>query len=153
LTPVTSSPRKIRTRRRRRCLNSLPRDSGVVNASDDAAVRRCVVQCRERRVPPALSCHIRARSALPLKADMCGAVAHVCFGSKADICTATRHVCFTANSRLVQRTRSCLLWANSGHRLSPSRAKKINCGKQTYLVSLRDGHVSSAAYTVPNTTL
>ena len=38
LTPVTSSPRKIRMRRRRRCWNSLPRDLGVMNASNDAAV-------------------------------------------------------------------------------------------------------------------
>jgi hypothetical protein len=31
-------------------------------------------------------------SALPPKADMCGALADVCFGPKADICSAKGHV-------------------------------------------------------------
>jgi hypothetical protein len=32
----------------------------------------------------------RAMSALPLKADMCGALTHVCYGPKADISLFTR---------------------------------------------------------------
>src|SRR5262245_18113293 len=37
-------------------------------------------------------------SALAPRADMCSALAHVCFGSKADICGAISHVCVTPNS-------------------------------------------------------
>jgi hypothetical protein len=33
-------------------------------------------------------------SALPPTADMCSALAHVCFGPKADMCGARVHVCF-----------------------------------------------------------
>src|SRR5262249_37520927 len=54
-------------------------------------------------------------SALPLKADICGAIAHVRFGSKADSCSAHAHVCFTPESRHVRCTSQCLLWAISGH--------------------------------------
>ena len=39
-----------------------------------------------------------AMSALPPKADMCGALAYVCFGSKADMCVAKSDVRFTPNS-------------------------------------------------------
>jgi hypothetical protein len=38
----------------------------------------------------------KVMSALPPKADMCGALGDVGFGPKADICAAIRHVCFTA---------------------------------------------------------
>jgi hypothetical protein len=41
-------------------------------------------------------------SALPPKADMCGAVADVRFGSKADICAATSHVRFTPKADISQ---------------------------------------------------
>src|SRR6185295_13297067 len=34
-------------------------------------------------------------SALPLKADMCGATGDVCYGPKADICSAAAYVRFT----------------------------------------------------------
>jgi hypothetical protein len=37
-------------------------------------------------------------SAFPPKADMCDALADVCFGPKADICAAIRHVRFTPES-------------------------------------------------------
>src|SRR5262245_1414195 len=37
-------------------------------------------------------------SALPPKADICSAPAHVRFGSKADMCSAIGHVRFTPNS-------------------------------------------------------
>src|SRR5262245_64809452 len=37
-------------------------------------------------------------SALPPRADMCGAIDHVRFGSKADLCDAKCHVRFTPNS-------------------------------------------------------
>jgi hypothetical protein len=40
----------------------------------------------------------KVMSALPLKADMCGALAHVRFGPKADICGAKGHVRFTPES-------------------------------------------------------
>src|SRR5262245_56795367 len=38
------------------------------------------------------------RSALPLRANRCGALGHVRFGSKADSCSAAMHVRFTPNS-------------------------------------------------------
>ena len=44
-------------------------------------------------------------SALPPKADMCSALAHVCFGPKADMCNANRHVRFTPNSDI-----KCDVW-------------------------------------------
>src|SRR5262245_12038989 len=37
-------------------------------------------------------------SALPLKADICGAVPHVCFGPKADSCTAAKGDCYSITS-------------------------------------------------------
>ena len=37
-------------------------------------------------------------SALPPKADMCGALAHVCFVPKADMCSAKRQVRFIPQS-------------------------------------------------------
>src|SRR5215831_13069218 len=37
----------------------------------------------------------RAMSALPPKADMCGATRDVRFGPKADMCGAQAHVCFS----------------------------------------------------------
>src|SRR5262245_10512630 len=44
-----------------------------------------------------------AMSALPPKADMCGALGHVCFGPKADICskrkTASRRFCHEFSKR------------------------------------------------------
>ena len=40
----------------------------------------------------------KGMSALTPKADMCGALADVRFGSKADICRAPTHVRFTPNS-------------------------------------------------------
>jgi len=40
----------------------------------------------------------KAMSALPPKADMCGATRDVRFGSLADICSAKGHVRFTPNS-------------------------------------------------------
>ena|SRR6476659_2860969 len=54
-------------------------------------------------------------SALLPKADMCGALVEVCFGSKADICGAKKHVRFTPESRHVPRTSRCPLSARSGH--------------------------------------
>jgi len=39
-----------------------------------------------------------AMSALPPKADMCGAARDVRYGPKADICSAKRHVRFTPES-------------------------------------------------------
>src|SRR5215471_19346978 len=46
---------------------------------------------------------------------MCGAIAHVCFGSQADICTAPAHVRFTPKSDIKCDMIECPLWANSGH--------------------------------------
>jgi len=40
----------------------------------------------------------KSMSALPPKADICGATSDVRFGSKADMCSARRHVRFTPNS-------------------------------------------------------
>jgi hypothetical protein len=40
----------------------------------------------------------KTMSALPPKADVCSAQAHVCFGSQADICAATSDVRFTPDS-------------------------------------------------------
>jgi hypothetical protein len=39
---------------------------------------------------------LNAISASPPKSDMCGALAHVCFGPKADIETRPQHVRFTS---------------------------------------------------------
>jgi hypothetical protein len=56
-----------------------------------------------------------AMSALPPKADMCGATSDVRFGSKADMCGARAHVRFTPESGHMQRNHRCPLWAKSRH--------------------------------------
>lgn len=54
----------------------------------------------------------KVMSALPSKADTCGAQANIRFGPIADICAATSDVCFTPNSdresRLPQKAMSAL---------------------------------------------
>jgi hypothetical protein len=42
----------------------------------------------------------KAMSALPPKADMCGALAHVCFGPIADSCGAAKSQCFATQDRV-----------------------------------------------------
>jgi hypothetical protein len=38
-------------------------------------------------------------SALPRKADMCSALAYVCFGPKADMCSARVHFCLGSEAK------------------------------------------------------
>jgi hypothetical protein len=70
----------------------------------------------------------KAVSALPPKADICSAPAHVRFGPKADICNAPPHVRFTPESDI-----KCDIWAKRRHQSSawlcstaaPKRKKSI----------------------------
>jgi len=51
------------------------------------------------------------------------------FGSKADMCAALAHVCFTRNSDIKCDIVECPLWAKSGHRLEQNDLgsdKKVN---------------------------
>jgi len=53
-------------------------------------------------------------SALPLKADMCGVTAYVCFGSKADICSAQAHVCYGPKADVIRAESELNLGCDSG---------------------------------------
>src|SRR5262245_5754125 len=66
-------------------------------------------------------------SALPPKADMCGATRDVCFGPQADLCSARRHVRFTPESGHVQCPNACPLWASS-RLVQSSNPGAGNCG-------------------------
>src|SRR5262249_22578884 len=88
------------------CRKAFPEVKGSVCFGSEADI--CVAQSdvrfapngdRESRLPQTVM------SALPPKADMCGATADVRFGSKADICSATEHVRFTPNSDI-----DCVFW-------------------------------------------
>jgi len=56
----------------------------------------------------------QSMSALPPKADMCGALGHVCFGPKADTCSARGNVRFgpKADTGLLIQSSRCLLSGN-----------------------------------------
>jgi hypothetical protein len=64
--------------------------------------RTCAVQSAMSALPPIATAKAdmpqMVMSALPLKADMCGAVAHVRYGSEADISAAKNDVRFVPNS-------------------------------------------------------
>src|SRR5262249_15648539 len=47
---------------------------------------------------------------------VCGALAHVRFGSKADMCSAKGHCPLYPQKRTCALHSRCLLWAKSGHR-------------------------------------
>jgi hypothetical protein len=55
----------------------------------------------------------KVMSALPLKADMCGAARDVRFGPKADICSAKGHVRFTQRTSIGMDHFVQLRWWNS----------------------------------------
>jgi len=55
-------------------------------------------------------------SALPPKADMRGATAHVCFGPEADLCSETAYVCYGPSADAVRWLGALLLASGSGDR-------------------------------------
>ena len=56
----------------------------------------------------------KVMSALPPKADMCGATRYVCFVPIADMCSAKGHVCFSPESGRVPYNFRCPHWAVVG---------------------------------------
>src|SRR5689334_12859094 len=69
-------------------------------------------------------------SALPPKADMCGATGHVCFGPLADICGAKSNICFTPEIAHSQALSECPLSAKNRHGEPAERCqlKPLNVG-------------------------
>ena len=88
----------------------------------------------------------QSMSALPPKADLCSALAHVRYGSLADISHGNRHVRFTPKSGHLQRTSPCPLCAMCGRlRVGKSFLHACSIGRCSHVFGLLVRHTGPLA--------